>query len=176
VRVLPIRKLGDPILRKPAKPVKTVTEEIVKFSKILVQTMFEAKGIGLAAPQVGKSLRIFALNLEYLEPGSNKLYQVLINPKLIWMEGEEEDEEGCLSIPGIYHPLKRPERVVIEAEELINGKTAHVEIEASGLHARTILHEIDHLDGILFIDRLDMMTRVSLIREWELQNKKKKTE
>ena len=83
------------------------------------------------------------------------------------MDGENEDEEGCLSIPGLYYPIVRPDEVVIQALELREGEVVPVEMEAKGLMARTILHEIDHLDGILFIDRLDMFTRASLIADWE---------
>ncbi len=167
MKALPIRILGDPVLRTPAEEVKEISEEVKRLAASMVATMFKGKGLGLAANQVGELKRICVLKTKVLDADVGIVARHFINPKILYMDGENEDEEGCLSIPGLYYPIVRPDEVVIQALELREGEVVPVEMEAKGLMARTILHEIDHLDGILFIDRLDMFTRASLIADWE---------
>lgn len=174
MKILPIRILGDPILRTATDPIKKVSTELEDLAQAMIETMFNARGLGLAAPQVGELKRLFVLNTKVLDPQDGRLARVLINPKIVYLEGEVEDEEGCLSIPGLFYPLKRPQKAVIEALELTEKGLKAVEIEAEDLVARAILHENDHLDGVLFIDRLDVFTRASLVAEWE-KNRQIKT-
>ncbi|HOJ92202.1 MAG TPA: peptide deformylase [Dictyoglomaceae bacterium] len=142
--ILEIRKIGDPILKKKAKNVEKIDEKIKKLIEDMFETMKFADGVGLAAPQVGESLRVIVIDFE-----ENSL--VLINPKIIEQEEENMDLEGCLSIPGIEVPVKRAEKIVFEAQD-INGKLR--KYKAKGLFARIIQHEMDHLDGVLIIDRI----------------------
>ncbi|MBR7064746.1 MAG: peptide deformylase [Treponema sp.] len=145
--MLKIYTLGEEVLRQKALPIEEVTEEI----KTLAQEMFEAmekkKGVGLAGPQVGKLLRIF------IAVADDNVKRVFINPQIISTSQELSDyEEGCLSIPGVYETIRRPMRVTVQA---LNENGRAFTLEADGLLARIIQHEIDHLNGILFIDRGD---------------------
>ena len=155
--VLKIRKYGDPILRRKAAPIAAVTPEIRGLIADLVETMYEQVGIGLAAPQVGIPLRLIIIDDD--KGGGPR---PLINPAITRRSGSAVGEEGCLSIPGIFAPVERAEWVKVEA---LDGEGAPVELEARGLLARVIQHEIDHLDGILFIDRLDTVTRDRIKRK-----------
>ena len=145
-----IRLLGDPILRTPAQPVTTFDKELRKLVKDLRETMLAAPGLGLAAPQIGVSLRVFTYDVG--DAGSGHL----INPTLDLGEEEQEGDEGCLSIPGLSFPLRRRNRVGARGFDQ-HGEP--VEIEGSEMLARCIQHETDHLDGVLFIDLLDEETR-----------------
>lgn len=140
----------DPILRQKASEIENITDpEIQKLIPQIIQTMRENKGIGLACPQIGKSIRLIVVETK---DGAIPF----INPKILWHSKKEEiDEEGCLSLPKIYGLVKRWQEVKIEAFD-INGKKK--KIKAYGLFARVLQHEIDHLDGILFIDRLIKQT------------------
>ncbi|RKY98833.1 MAG: peptide deformylase [Candidatus Hydrothermota bacterium] len=163
--VLPIKIIGEPILKTPCEKVEDVDGKVVKFAGDLVETMYAHKGIGLAAPQVGKKLQIISVDTVYLELGSKP--QVLINPQVVYAEGEVTMEEGCLSIPGLYWDVVRPEKIVVKALELLpNGKLREVEIEADGLYARVLLHEIDHLHGVLFVDRLPAREKTIALAKW----------
>ncbi len=163
---LPIRIYGDPVLKEVSRPVKEINGEIVEFSRRMGEKMLSARGIGLAAPQVGRNIRIITVDLEYLEKG--KGVQVLINPVVKFVEGSSTMEEGCLSIPGLYWDIVRPEKVVVQALELTpSGKLREVEIEADGLYARVLLHEIDHLEGVLFVDRIPEPERRIAIAKWK---------
>ena len=145
VAVLPIRTFGDPVLRQPAREVGKVTDLHRRLAKDMIETMREAPGVGLAGPQVGVVERIFVW--EVGEEGG-----VLIDPKIV--ERSEEtftDEEGCLSIPGLTFPVERSYRVTVEA---LDEMGRAVRVSGEDLIARVFQHEIDHLDGILFIDRL----------------------
>ena len=155
--ILTIRRYGDPILRRRAQPVPAVTPEIRALIGEMVETMYHLVGIGLAAPQVGISLRVIIVDDER---GSGAL--PLINPIITDTRGGVGGEEGCLSIPGIFGMIERFEwvRVAAVGED---GKPRS--LEAEGLRARVIQHEIDHLDGILFIDRLDKISRDRLKRK-----------
>ena len=148
--VQPIRLFGDPVLRTPAAPVTDFDKELRTLVKDLTDTMLEAPGVGLAAPQLGVSLRVFTYHVGEDEPGH------LVNPTLDLSEEEQDGEEGCLSVPGLAFDCKRAMRVVAKGFDM-HGEP--VVLEGSDLLARCVQHETDHLDGILFIDRLDKATR-----------------
>lgn len=141
-------------LRKQAETVEKITDEIKTLVKDMVETMYEAKGYGLAAPQVGKSLRILVLD----DNGSKgpRDPRVYINPEIVESEGEMLGEEGCLSVPGEYASVKRFSCVKVKA---LNEKGEEVTVEADEQLARIFQHEIDHLNGVLFIDRLPSFKR-----------------
>jgi peptide deformylase len=158
VSILDIRVLGDPVLRKPTKPVNKVSDELRKLIANMFETMYAAEGIGLAAPQVGRTERLAVVDVE----GSKF---TLINPSIVSTEGEKQKaEEGCLSIPDIYGDVERPATVTIRATDE-NGN----EYEATGseLLGRCFQHEIDHLDGKLFIDYLSPLKRRTAMSKWE---------
>ena len=156
----PIRLFGDPVLRTPAEPVTDFDAELRNLVRDLTETMLEAPGVGLAAPQIGVGLRVFTYHVGD-EAGH------LANPVLT-LDGEEEtDDEGCLSLPGLQFPTPRAPRVVATGFNMYGDP---VTIEGSELLARCVQHETDHLDGILFIDRLDSNQRklaMKAIREAE---------
>src|SRR5882724_167917 len=149
--VLRVRRYGDPILRRRANPVETVTPEVRKLVDDMVETMYDEVGIGLAAPQVGASVRLLVVGDE-----EGRGAQALVNPAITAQGGKVTAEEGCLSLPGIFAQVTRSEWVTLEAQDLEGRPIA---ITARGLRARVFQHEIDHLDGVLFIDRLDPVTR-----------------
>ena len=143
--ILPIRQFGDPALRQPAGRVERVTDLHERLAADMIETMRDAPGVGLAGPQVGVLERIFVWEV-------GEEHGVLINPEIIESSSETEvAEEGCLSLPGIYYPVERAARVTVDASDLTG---AQVLLEAEGLLARVCQHEIDHLDGVLFVDRL----------------------
>lgn len=141
-----IRKDKDPALRQKAKEIKDITPTILRLLDDMVETMDAAQGLGLAAPQVGIPKRIVVIRT-----GKNNLLE-LINPVLICETGEEADVEGCLSFPGIYGQVPRAEDVQVEA---LNREGKKIKIKGTGLLARALQHEIDHLDGILFVDKVE---------------------
>ncbi len=155
--VLKVRKYGDPVLRRRAKPVEAVTPQIRAFIADMVDTMYDEVGIGLAAPQVGISLRLMVVGHD-----DSREARALINPVITEQGGSVTAEEGCLSIPGVFAPVTRAEWVKLEAQDT-DGKP--VSITARGLRARVFQHEMDHLDGVLFIDRLDAVTRDRIKRK-----------
>ena len=150
---------GDPVLRQKAKPVHEITDEIRELFGDMAPTMVEARGVGLAAPQVGESVRAVCLqwidesdeDKEDEDDGDVRIV-CLLNPRIVEREGEQEGMEGCLSLPTLHAVVRRSARVRAEAMSL-DGTTLH--IEAQGLMARAIQHEIDHLNGVLFIDRAE---------------------
>jgi len=147
--VLPIVKYGDPVLREPTKPVVDVDDALQKLIEDMVQTMYAAPGIGLAANQVGISQRLAVIDLSVgKRPGG---LHILINPDIVEREGIVTEEEGCLSIPDFAEVITRPERVLVRYTDR-NGEKR--EIRGEGLMARALSHEIDHLNGNLFIDHL----------------------
>lgn len=150
----PIVIYGDPVLREKAEPVKEIDRETKKLVADMIAALQEANGLGLAAPQVGVCRRIFIADLSALDLAES--IRVFINPEILETSGEVVLEEGCLSFPGIYQNISRPEKVKIRATDL-EGKL--FEMEASGMLARVILHEYDHLDGKLFIDYLSTISR-----------------
>ncbi len=146
--LLPIRTFGDPVLRDPARPVESFDAALRRLAEDMIETMHDAPGVGLAAPQVGRPLRLFVFDVGGEEPDP----QALANPTLRDEWGEQLEEEGCLSVPGLYYPVKRAERVWAEGLDLDGHE---VTIEGTELLARVLQHEVDHLNGVLFIDRLD---------------------
>jgi peptide deformylase len=149
--VLKVRKYGDPVLRRRAAEITDVTPELHRTIADMIETMYDEAGIGLAAPQVGISLRLMVVGHDARnEP------RALINPVIVGRGGEVTAEEGCLSIPGIFAPVTRSEWVDLEAKD-VDGNP--VKIRGQGLLSRVLQHEMDHLDGVLFIDRLDPVTR-----------------
>lgn len=143
---LEIRTLGDPVLREVAQPIRKVNEETKQLIKDMFETMYAANGVGLAAPQIGVSKRIFVIDVGDGEPFA------LVNPVLVKGWKEIEDSEGCLSVPGVYMPVKRYEKVRFSGR---NEKDRAVTIEATGLLARALQHELDHLDGKVFVDLVE---------------------
>lgn len=152
--IQPIRLFGDPVLRTPAARVETFDKELRKLVKDLTETMMDAPGAGLAAPQIGVSLRVFTYWIDD-EPGH------LVNPDLDLSEETQEGEEGCLSLPNLSFDTRRALRVVAKG---MNMYGEPVVIEGTDLLARAVQHETDHLDGILFIDRLDAEARKEAMR------------
>jgi len=157
VSILDIRVLGDPILRKATKHVDTITDDTRRMISDMFETMYLAGGIGLAAPQVGREERISVVHVD-----EHKF--ALINPVVVDSSGNDRSEEGCLSIPDIYGDVDRALTVTVRALDE-NGQTR--DITANGLLARCILHEIDHLDGKLFIDYLSTLKRRSVMSKWK---------
>ena len=156
-----IRLFGDPVLREPAEPVAAIDDRVRALVADLVETMYEADGVGLAAPQVGIGLRVIVVDTRE-EEGSGAL--ALINPRIADASVETDKvEEGCLSIPGIAEIVERPARVVVEA---LDPDGEPVRIEADGLSARALQHEVDHLDGVLFLDRLSALKRKMALQKW----------
>jgi peptide deformylase len=146
--VLPIRTFGDPVLRDKARPVERFDDALERLADDMIRTMHEAPGVGLAAPQVGRPIRLIVFDMGDEEHGA----RALANPVLKNEWGEQIAEEGCLSIPGLYYPVKRAQKVWAEGFDLGGHE---VTIEAEEMLARILQHEVDHLDGVLFIDRLD---------------------
>jgi peptide deformylase len=153
--IQPIRLFGDPVLRTPAAAVTTFDKELRKLVKDLTETMMDAPGAGLAAPQIGVSLRVFTYWVDE-EPGH------LINPDLDLSEEQQIGDEGCLSLPDLAFETPRAQRVVAKG---MNMWGEPVVVEGSDLLARAVQHETDHLDGILFIDRLDAELRKEAMRQ-----------
>lgn len=161
--VLKIEMLGSPILRQPAEEVVEVDDDLRVLIQDMFATMYDAEGIGLAAPQVGVSRRVIVVDINEEE---SKPF-ALINPRLVETSRlRDKADEGCLSIPGLSAAIERPAQVRVEG---IDEQGQPVRIEADGMLARCLQHEIDHLDGILFIDRVSALQRDMLIRKWKKQ-------
>ena len=140
----------NPILRAVSTEVKTFNSELKSFAKQMKESMIKAKGLGIAAPQVGKNIRIFIVTLNY--GSENEMMIYMVNPKILSKSTETEvAEEGCLSLPGVYGNVERSRIVSVE---FYNLDGARQEMELEGLNARVVQHENDHIDGILFIDKL----------------------
>jgi peptide deformylase len=154
---LDIRTFGDPVLKTPATPVERFDESLVRLTQDMLATMRDKEGVGLAANQVGRLKRVLVAALEDEE-------FVIVNPVLMERsETTETESEGCLSIPGIQVDVERPVAVSISAQDL-SGKPLRV--EASDLLARVLQHEVDHLDGVLILDRTDRQSRKAAMRDW----------
>lgn len=151
---LRLRHYPDPILLQRAEPIEKITPELVELSERMGEIMLESNGIGLAAPQVGVSLRLITVRTE----GGEIEVETFINPVLSEFSGWSEIEEGCLSLPGIHAKIKRPAECTLRAYDLAGGE---VEIEAGDLLATVFQHEIDHLDGKLLIDRMGPIAKVA---------------
>jgi peptide deformylase len=159
--LLPIHLLGSPVLREPSAAVPEVTDEVRRLVDDMFETMDGAEGVGLAANQIGMAVRVAVVDAE----GSRI---AMINPTIAEASGKAREEEGCLSIPDVYGEVTRPERIVLEATD---QHGAPYRLEAAGLLARAIQHEIDHLDGILFLDRLSPMKRRLLVAKYRREHK-----
>lgn len=159
-----IRILGDPVLRKPAEKVEVWDDELRTLVEDMLETMYVANGIGLAAPQVGISSRVLVVDLgEADEEGVGPL--ALINARVLEASRKRDRApEGCLSIPGLEEVVERPASVTVEGTDPDGDP---VRLELSGLLARAVQHEIDHLDGILFIDRVSPLKRRMLLKKWQ---------
>jgi peptide deformylase len=160
--LLDIRVLGDPILRQVTTPVPEVTDELRRLIDDMFETMYAAKGIGLAAPQVGRSERIAVVDVDGAK-------YALVNPEIVESESSFKAEEGCLSIPEIYGDVERSFRVKVRAQDR-DGRP--FEVEATELLARCLQHEIDHLHGKLFIDYLGPFRRKQVAKKWEKEREK----
>ncbi|MEJ7760897.1 MAG: peptide deformylase [Gemmatimonadaceae bacterium] len=155
--ILGIRVLGDPVLRQSTEPLIEVTDDTRALISDMFDTMHAAEGIGLAAPQVGRSERVAVMDVD----GAS---YALVNPEIIEREGSARGEEGCLSIPEVFGEVDRATRVVVRALDE-NGQ--QIEVEATELLARCIQHEVDHLDGKLFLDYLSVLKRRSALSRWD---------
>ena len=153
-RIYPIVKYGDPVLEKPGAPIKEFDAELEELAEDMFASMYAAQGVGLAAPQIGKSLRIAVVDVTAGKNPEAKI--VLANPEIIHAEGEVREEEGCLSVPGFRGYVIRPQFVTVKAQ---NAKGESFEIRGENLLARAFCHEIDHLNGILFLQHLSMLKR-----------------
>jgi peptide deformylase len=154
VAIFPIRVFGDPVLRQRAVEVQDIDAKIVRLSEELVETMYAAPGVGLAAPQVGIERRIFVYDI-----GDGP--QTVINPEIIESRGEWEFEEGCLSVPELHWPIIRPNEVHLVGYDLQGNE---ISIEADEYLGRVLQHELDHLDGILLLERLEKDQRKEAMR------------
>ena len=153
-----IRIFGDPVLKHPAADVVDVDGRFVSLVDAMFDTMYDARGVGLAAPQVGVGQRFFVYDV-----GEGEGPQALINPKIVATEGEWIYEEGCLSMPGLAVEIVRPKLVTVQATDLDGNE---VVVQGDELLGRCFLHEVDHLDGVLMFDRMDREVRKAALKEW----------
>lgn len=155
-----IVKYPDPILQKPGEPVTEFNDELQLLVDDMFESMYAAQGIGLAAPQIGLSKRLTVIDLSFKKNPEEKI--VLINPEIIHKEGKQSEEEGCLSLPEIREKVSRSYKVRVRAQDV---KGEWFELDGEELLARAMQHEIDHLDGILFIFRVSALKRDLLLRK-----------
>jgi peptide deformylase len=158
--ILPILRYGDTPLHDPARPIEEITDDVHELIDDMIETMYAAPGVGLAAPQVGVSLRLFVIDISVGRDPSGLM--VMINPQFVEREGMQLEEEGCLSVPGFNATVVRPARAVIKALDREGREFRH---EGTGLVARAFQHEMDHLDGMLFVDRLRGIKRDLIVRK-----------
>ncbi len=156
----PIVKFGDPVLETPAKPIDKFDEELQKLVADMFESMYAARGVGLAAPQIGISLRLAVIDVTDGKNPEAKI--VCANPEIIHAEGEQREEEGCLSLPGFRGYVVRPQYVTVRAQDA-SGK--EFQMRSEQLLARAFCHEIDHLNGRLFIAHLGMLKRDMIKRK-----------
>jgi peptide deformylase len=155
--------MGDPVLRTPAEEVTSFDDELRELVKDMFETMYLAEGIGLAAPQVGLSTRVLVVDLRDEKKPDARV--ALVNPRVTWSSDETDKQpEGCLSIPGLEEVVERPWSVRIEGYDPDGNP---VTIETDDLYARALQHEIDHLDGVLFLDRVSPLTRKMAMKKWK---------
>jgi peptide deformylase len=161
--LMPIRRFGDPVLREPGATVERFDDALRRLAEDMFETMYDAPGVGLAAQQVGLAIRLFVF-----DAGEDRGKGVVANPVLCDPDGEEEDDEGCLSVPGLYYPTTRANRVRVVGQDL-DGVA--VSLEGEGLLARIFQHETDHVNGVLYLDRLragDRRRALAELRDREL--------
>ena len=158
--IRPIVKFGDPVLARKAEPVAEITDEIRQLIDDMIETMYAAPGIGLAAPQVGVSLRVCVIDISGGRKGGEVI--TLVNPEFVERTGMQLEEEGCLSVPGFNATVVRPSHAVVKGRDRNWEEQTH---DGSGLLARAFQHEMDHLDGTLFVDRLRGIKRDLIVRK-----------
>lgn len=156
----PILRLGDAILSEPARPVDVITPDVETLIDDMIETMYAAPGVGLAAPQIGVSLKIFVIDISLGKDPAG--LHTMINPEFVEREGMQLEEEGCLSLPGFTSTVARPKRVVVKG---LNRQGDEYTLEGTGLLARALQHEMDHLNGSLFVDRLRGIARDMILRK-----------
>lgn len=157
--IRPILKYGEHPLHEPARNIEAVTPEIDRLIDDMIETMYAAPGVGLAAPQLGVSLRMFVVDVSVGRDPNGLM--IVLNPEVIAIDGVQFEEEGCLSIPGFNATVVRPSRVVVKG---LDRHGTEQRLEGTGLQARAFQHEIDHLDGMLFVDRLRGIKRDMIVR------------
>lgn len=166
--VLEIRKYGDPVLRQRAEPVTVFDEKLARLAADMMETMAAANGVGLAGNQVGVLKRIFVADTASFELTGKKI--AVVNPEIVFRSSEEViEEEGCLSVPGVYAEVRRPKKIKLAGQNLKGEK---MELDAEEMIARVFCHEADHLNGVLFIDHLSALER-DLLKGKLLELKKK---
>ena len=158
--IRPILRFGADVLHAPASPVSSITPEIQTLVDDMIQTMYAAPGIGLAAPQIGVPLRIFVCDISVGRNPADLL--TFVNPEFVEREGMQLEEEGCLSVPGFNATVARPERAVVKGLDRAGQERV---VEATGLLARCFQHEMDHLEGTLFVDRLRGLQKDLIVRK-----------
>jgi peptide deformylase len=173
VAVLEIRQYPDPSLRRQVKTVESINGNLQRLIDDMFETLYAAPGLGLAAPQVGESLRLFVYDLSVAEEGKSRSPLVLINPEFVSKEGEASEEEGCLSVPEYRESVRRAARVAVRGLDR-DGK--EITVEGEGLLAKLLQHEIDHLDGKLFIDRISSLKRNIFLRRLKKMMKAREKE
>lgn len=154
---LPMRMLGDPVLREKARPVEQFDAALDRLAAELLVAMDEFKGVGLAAPQIGVSTRFFVY-----DDGDGQGPRWMANPELVSLEGEQEEDEGCLSVPGLYFPTTRAVKATVRG---FDERGTPIEVMGEGLLARILQHETDHLNGMLYLDRLSEENRREAMRQ-----------
>ena len=161
--ILPIYTAPDPVLKQKCEPVTVFDDQLKQLMNDMLETMYDAPGIGLAAPQVGVLKRMLVLDVADTEDGETRQPMCIINPEILWQSDETHPyKEGCLSVPEQYYEVVRPAKIKLKHQDI--GGNEHV-IEADGLLATCIQHEMDHLNGILFIDHLSRIKRDMIIRK-----------
>ncbi len=163
--ILKIRKIGDPILKKKCKPVDEISDGIKQLVQDMLETMYAAPGVGLATSQVGVPARVCVIDIR---PEGKREPIVLINPKIVSKTGKVIDEEGCLSLPGIVAKVRRCSEVTVEA---VDHRGFPVSVSGRGILSKALQHELDHLDGKLFIDNLSWLVKQKLKREIKKKRK-----
>ena len=158
--IRPILRYGEEVLHQPAAPVTDITADIQQLIDDMIQTMYAAPGIGLAAPQIGVALRVFVVDVSVGRNPADLI--VMINPEFVERDGMQLEEEGCLSIPGFNATVVRPARAVVTG---LDRQERPLTIEGTGLLARAFQHEMDHLDGTVFVDRLRGIKRDVIVRK-----------
>jgi peptide deformylase len=146
--IRPIVVLGNPVLRQKARKVSRIDQSIAKLVEDMIETMRDAPGVGLAAPQIGVPLQVAVVETE---PGH---VHVIVNPEIVKLDGEHLLDEGCLSVPGYWAQVRRAERVTVKARDL---KGKEIRLTGEGLFGQALQHEIDHLNGLVYVDRLDSL-------------------
>jgi peptide deformylase len=158
--IRPILKYGDPVLHGPAQPVTEITPDIERLVDDMIDTMYAAPGVGLAATQVGVALRVFVVDVSVGRDPNGLI--VMINPEFLERDGMQLEEEGCLSVPGFNATVVRPQHAVVKGLDRAGGER---QVAGDGLLARAFQHEMDHLDGTLFVDRLRGIKRELIVRK-----------